>query len=267
MQISYTCAALTVVLGFAGVWAPNGWSQTDLPSQTAAPSTAPPAARSAAPSELPRIGIGLRVSTLGVGIEAATAVTRRSNVRVGFNAFDYSTGLNKDGIHYNGQFNLRSVGVFYDQYLIGGFHVSPGVLVYDGNRGTADATAPVGQSFSLGGQTYFSSKADPVAGTGTVGFDRKVAPALMFGFGNLLPRSQRHFSVTFDFGVIFQGPPKVALNLTGSACNSQGNLCQDIRSNPAIQANVQSQQVKLNDSLAPFRYYPVVSLGFGYKFR
>jgi hypothetical protein len=258
MQISYMRAALTVVLGFAGVCPPSCWSQTAVPSQGSAP---PPA-----PSELPRIGIGLKASTLGAGIEAATAVTRRSNVRVGFNAFDYSAGFNKDGIRYNGKLKLRSVGVFYDQYLKGGFHVSPGVLVYDGNRVTADATAPGGQSFSLGSETYFSGKANPVGGTGTLGFDRKVAPALMFGFGNLLPRSQRHFSVTFDFGVIFQGAPKATLNLTGSACNSQGNACLDIPSNPGIQANVQSQQIKLNDSLVPFKYYPVVSLGFGYKF-
>jgi hypothetical protein len=176
------------------------------------------------------------------------------------------TGLDRDGIHYNGTLSLRSVGVFYDQYLIGGFHVSPGVLVYDGNGATADATAPGGQSFLLGSQTYLSDKANPVGGTGTLGLDRKAAPALLFGFGNLLPRSPRHFSVTFDFGVVFQGPPKVTLNLNGSACNSQGNVCQDIRSNPVIQANIQSQQIKLNDSLAPFKYYPVVSLGFGYKF-
>lgn len=258
MRMFNTSAVLVVVLGFGGVCPPSCWGQTALPPQSAAPL--------AEPHKSPRIGIGLKASTLGAGIEAATAVTRRSNVRVGLNAFDYSTGFNRDGIHYNGKLNLRSVGVFYDQYLVGGFHVSPGVLVYDGNRGGADATAAGGQSFTLGSETYFSSKTNPVAGTGTLKFDREVAPALMFGFGNLLPRSQRHFSVTFDFGVIFQGPPKVTLNLAGSTCNGQGNLCQDIRSNSGIQANIQSQQGKLNDSLAPFKYYPVVSLGFGYKF-
>jgi hypothetical protein len=250
---------LRVILGFAGVCPLICWSQTEAPSQTAATSVAP--------GRLPRIGIGLRMSTLGAGIEAATAVTRRSNLRVGFNAFDYSTSLYRDGIYYNGTLSLRSVAVFYDQYLKGGFHVSPGLLVYNGNLGTADATAPGGQSFSLGSQTYFSSKADPLTGTGTLDFDRKVAPALMFGFGNLLPRSQRHFSLTFDFGVIFQGPSSVMLKLAGSACNSSGNQCQDIRSSPAIQAGIQAQQVKLSDSVTPYlQYYPVVSLGFGYKF-
>lgn len=35
---------------------------------------------------VPRLGIAVKMSTLGVGIEGATAVTRRSNARVGFNA-------------------------------------------------------------------------------------------------------------------------------------------------------------------------------------
>ena len=63
---------------------------------------------------------------------------------------------------------LRSVDVLYDQYLVGPLHVSPGVLLYNGNRGTATASVPGGQSFSLGGNTFYSSAADPVRGNGTL---------------------------------------------------------------------------------------------------
>jgi hypothetical protein len=42
--------------------------------------------------------------------------------------------------------------------------------------------------------------------------------------------------------------------------------CGAIASSPTVQANVQAEQTKLNNDLAPFKYYPVVRLTFGYKF-
>jgi hypothetical protein len=217
--------------------------------------------------DLPRLGIAVKMSTLGAGIEAATAVTRRSNVRVGFNAFSYSKDFNKDGATYSSTLTLRSLEVHYDQYLVAGLHVSPGLLAYNGNRGDASVTVPGGQSFQLGGVTYFSSQASPVAGTATLDFGRKVAPAIFLGYGNLLPRSKRRFTVNFDVGVVFQGSPNAALNLSGSTCNSLGSACQSIGSNPGIQANIQAQEDKFNKNLRPFKYYPVISLSFGYKIR
>lgn len=217
----------------------------------------------AAAQGLPRFGAEITVSTLGIGGEAATAVTQRSNVRVGFNAFNYSGNFSKDAINYNGELSLRSFEILYDQYIVGGFHISPGLMVYDGNQGTANASVPGGQSFSLGGASYVSSPANPVSGTGVLD-TRKVAPMILFGVGNLLPRSTRHFTVNFEAGVVFQGTPKAALNLRGTACVS--SFCQDVASTPAIQANVQAEQTKINNSVDFFKYYPVIRLGFGYKF-
>jgi hypothetical protein len=214
---------------------------------------------------LPKFGIGVKASTLGIGVEAGTAVTRRSNVRVGFNAFSYSHDLDKDGISYAGKLSLRSFEILYDQYLIGGFHVSPGLLAYNDNHGEATARVPGGSPFTLGGTTYFSDRTNPVGGTGTLKLG-KASPMVLFGFGNLLPRSSRHFAVNFEFGVVFQGSPDVKLNLTGSTCNSQGNACLNMSSNPDVQNQIKAEQNKINDSLLPFKYYPVVSLGFGYKF-
>src|SRR5882672_4036488 len=106
----------------------------------------------------PRIGIGAKVSTLGIGVEGAMKVTDRSNVRVGFNFFNYSRNYSKRGINYNGELDLRSLQITYDQYLIGGLHVSPGLLAYNGTHIDASAAVPAGQSFSLGGTTYFSGQ-------------------------------------------------------------------------------------------------------------
>lgn len=215
-------------------------------------------------SDLPRFGIGVKMSTLGAGIEAATAVTRHSNVRAAFNAFNYSDDFTKDGVSYGGELSLRSFDVLYDQYLVGGLHVSPGLLLYNGNRGNASALVPGGQQFSLGGTTYFSSRTNPVTGTGTLDLGT-VSPMVLIGVGNLLPRSNRHFTVNLEAGVVFQRAPKATLGLNGSVCDSTGTICQAVTVAP-VQANVQAEQNKINKDLDWFRYYPVVSIGFGYKF-
>ena len=215
---------------------------------------------------LPKFGLGLKVSTLGAGIEAATAVTRKSNLRVGFNDFAYPYDFVKDGINYSPRLNLRSFEVHYDQYIGGGLHISPGVLLYDDNRAAGTATAPGGQSFTLGGATYYSSASSPVGGNGTLGFPNKTAPELLIGYGNLLPRSKKHFGFNIEAGVAYQGTPSVALNLTGNACTGPGVNCLNVASTPTIQSNVIAQQTKISGDLKVFKYYPVVSLAFGYKF-
>lgn len=146
-----------------------------------------------------------------------------------------------------------------------GFHVSPGALIYNGNAGNATASVPAGQTFSLGSTTYYSGQTTPVNGTGTIGFN-KAAPMVLLGFGNLLPRSSRHFGVSLEAGVVFQGSPGAKLNLAGSACVISATAgCLNAATDPTVQANIQSEQNKLNNDLNPFKYYPVISLGISYK--
>ena len=131
--------------------------------------------------------------------------------------------------------------------------------------GTANASVPGGQSFSLGNATYYSQTGNPVGGTAAISA-RKVAPMVLIGFGNLVPRSSRHFSVNVDLGVVFQGSPNATLQLSGGACSGPASGCRDVATDSVVRANLVVEQDQLNNSLAPFRYYPVVSLTFGYKF-
>ena len=213
---------------------------------------------------LPRLGAAFKVSSLGIGFDVATAITRRSNVRVGLNQFNFNQGFDKDGIHYEGSLSLRSVGALFDWQVAGPFHVSPGVLIYNGNHIGGNASVPGGRSFSLGGNDYISSPSNPVTGLATVDF-KKAAPMLLLGFGNLLPRSKRHFTMNFEIGVVFQGTPRAALSLNGSTCNSAGFNCVSIASNSSIQTQIQAEQDKINNSLKSFQFYPVISLSIGFK--
>jgi len=216
-----------------------------------------------------RLGVGFQASSLGLGAEVAFQVTRTTNLRGGFSIFSYSRGLDHNGIHYDGDLRWLSGQAHYDWFPFAhfahAFHLSPGLLVYNDNHVDATATVPGGNNFNLNHVTYESNPADPVSGTGGVSFN-KVAPTILMGFGNLVPRHGQHFSVNIEWGIAFQGGPMVALNLTGSACAPQTPYCANVATTPAIQANVQGEQTILRNDLNALRYYPLVSLTLGYRF-
>src|SRR5437879_5287627 len=86
-----------------------------------------------ASSAPPPFGLGFKASTLGAGVEGTIGVASRSNARLSFNAFNYSHGYGKDGISYNGKLRMRSFQMEFDQYVLGGFHVGGGAVVYNEN--------------------------------------------------------------------------------------------------------------------------------------
>jgi hypothetical protein len=211
------------------------------------------------------VGIGVKISTLGAGIETAVPLAAKANLRGGVNFFQYNRAIINDGIHYAGQLQFRSAEAHFDWFPFGGFHVSPGVLFYNGNQLTASASVPGGQNFTLNGTAYQSDSTNPVTGTGKLDFV-KVSPSIMLGFGNLIPRSGRHFSFLFEVGGAYQGSARVALNLTGNVCDTATGMICKSTSDPTVQANVLAQQQKIRNDINPYRFFPVVSIGFGFNF-
>jgi hypothetical protein len=208
------------------------------------------------------VGVGVQLSTLGVGIEADTPLVHKFNLRAGFNMFRYSRPITNDGIQYQGSLRFQSVEAHLDYYFLGPVHVSPGVLLYNGNQVTATAVVPAGQSFSLGGTPYQSGG---VNGSGLVDFVR-VSPTVMLGIGTLVPRNGRHFGYMAEIGAAYMGPANVVLNMTGSVCDPTGVNCRTIASDPTVQANILAQQNKIQNDIYPYRFYPILSVGVGYRF-
>ncbi len=233
-------------------------STTEEPAQPAAK-----AARPTADSGV--FGTGVKVSFLGVGAEGAVRTTHRTNLRAGFNILDYSRGFNKDGIGYNAHLGFKTIEAHYDIFpKAGGFHVSPGVLVYLGDPVTANALVSGNQSFTLGGHTYFSDPANPATANGRINFNQVAAMATV-GWGNLVHRDSKRFTVSFEIGAAFQGSPKSTLNFGGNVCDAPSVNCRSAASDATVRSNIVSEQGKINKSMAPFKVYPMISLGFGYK--
>jgi hypothetical protein len=212
-----------------------------------------------------KVGIGVKVSTLGAGVEAAIPVFGRLNFRGGFNAMSYGHAFHQDGVPYNGSLSLRSAEASLDWFPFGEFHVSPGLLLYNGNKITATTVVAGGQSITLNDFTYTSDPNSPLHGSGNVVF-WKAAPKLTLGWGDLIPRSGRRWSFLGEVGIAYQGTPRASLAFQGNVCNPSGLNCVNVATDPTVQANITGEQGKISYNLYPLRFYPIVSVGFGFNF-
>jgi len=216
---------------------------------------------------LSRIGVGIKVSTLGAGIEAAYKIIPHLNVRGGFNDFSYSRTINTNGFNADASLLLRSVEAHVDYFLIGPLHISGGALLYNNNHATGNLTVTGGNSFTLNSTTYYSDPSNPITGSATLGLN-KAAPTVTLGLGNLVGRHR--ISVNFEVGAAFQGSPTVGMSLAGTACTStpcvNGVNTVNAATDPTLQSNLQAQQKKYANDLTVIKFYPLMSLGFGFRF-
>ena len=232
----------------------------------AANTDAPPVPPSPVDIFKPSFGVVTKASLLGVGGDVGVTLTPFFNVRGGFSGMNFTHGFSSSGIHYDGTLHLRSAEALVDITPLGDwFHVSPGVLVYNGNKITANASVPGGQQFDLGSASFISSASNPITGTGLMTVN-KAAPMIMFGFGNPIPHHHR-FTFFHEFGIVFQGTPKTTLNLAGTACDATTGLaCANAATDPTIQAQIKAEQDKINKDNSFVKFYPVGSIGFGFRF-
>jgi hypothetical protein len=199
------------------------------------------------------------MSTLGAGIEVATPLTQRSNLRLGFNNFAYDHNLRNDGDLYNARLSLFSLQANYDWFPWGGsFHLSPG-LAYDANRVKA------GTSSNAAAQAAPGVFTNPVTGSARIEFS-KLAPMLLAGWGNLLPRNGRRFSMPFEFGVAYHGQPKASLHMNPIVCPPGDLMCIYASADPSIESSFLSEQTQIRKEVSPYKFYPIISMGFGYRF-
>ncbi len=271
-RISLTLVALSLALPAAyaqqsssSLISPS-YLSNDSASGTGIGATRPVAASST--GGFPGVGIGVKIGLLGPGVEVAVPLARNINVRGGGNFFSYSDSLTTDGIAYKANLRFRSAEASVDWFPWGGgFHISPGALLYNGNQVTGGANVPGGQTFTLNDQTYTSSASDPVTGSGSLTF-AKAAPKITVGWGNLVPRGERHYSFPFEAGFAYVGYPKFQLNLQGTACYTYEGTpyCDSVATDSNIQSNLATEIQKINNDAAPARFYPILSQGFAVRF-
>lgn len=123
------------------------WNES-LPAPAADGSASPaPRGQSVAPAAsytqpFHRLAVGLKVGMLGIGVQSAVPLASRLNLSGGANFFSYNDNLTIDGLRYKANLRLRSAEASLDWFPLGGFHISPGALLYNGNQVTGSANLP-----------------------------------------------------------------------------------------------------------------------------
>jgi hypothetical protein len=215
------------------------------------------------------LGFATRFGLAGTGFDVATPLATRFNLRAGTDFFNYATTFQEEGANVGINLHLRSGHVALDWFPLGGhLRLSPQLVFGNNNRVLATAVIPSGSTITLNGQNYISSYTDPLRGSGRIDF-RKVSPGFSLGLGNLIPRDRSRFSIPVEMGFYYAGQPSLQVVFTGSACDpnyppSVG--CQSVDQNPGFQQNLAAFKMRNNNNLSYASFFPIFSLGFGYRF-
>jgi hypothetical protein len=194
--------------------------------------------------------LGIKASTLGAGAEGIVGILPSLNLRAGANALSVDFDINTSDIDYDVDADLLSFPILLDWYPFkkSGFRISAGALI---NKNEADAEATSQATYTIDGTDYTAAQ----LGTLKAKVDfKEVAPYVGIGWGNAFGKNKR-WSLTCDFGVVFQGEPNIDLAATGP-----------IATDPTFQADLAQEKQELEDELEKYQYYPVIALGITYKF-
>lgn len=196
-----------------------------------------------------RFAVSGKTSTLGLGGEFTTEVTSNINARIGINALDLDFERELDDIEYDIGLDFSSFSALLDWHIFDSpFRISGGVLSMNHKLDLSASGTGVQE---IGGVEYPWSGIDTLSGG--VEIDN-VAPYVGIGWGNPLTGDKR-WGFTCDFGVAFAGSPDVALSATGP-----------VASDPVFQANLERERRDIEDELEDFKFYPVISISFFYRF-
>ncbi|MGI9221982.1 MAG: hypothetical protein ACR2QS_13200 [Woeseiaceae bacterium] len=192
-------------------------------------------------------GVGLKAGTLGLGLEGSWQPLPYLELRVGANAYDYSDNGSMAGIDYDQDLSLES---FYGTANIL-FPISP-MRVTAGIYSNGNELLLVNDTLddqNIGGIVY------PGAGIGTISSSTSFAStAPYFGIGFDFTLAGK-IGMNLDFGLLWQGDPEVTLGVDGP-----------LAGDPGFQTALEIERQELEDDLSDYKAWPVLSLGFVYKF-
>jgi len=265
-------SALFLVSSLVGAQAiPQAYPPATKPGQAVlSAKNAMKAKKQFSPKPFSQLAIGAGVGVMGINLQAATNLNRFMNLRAVGNVLNYNiNNISTNGFNVNAKLNLATAGASVDFFPFPrhGLRFSPGVLFYNQNAASATFTVQDGTSFSLDDYTYYSSKANPVIGTGSFGVHaQNPAFTMTTGYGNIIPRKGGHLSFPLELGVAFIGTPAVNVALTqGQVCNAQGLFCVDVATDQTVQTNLQAQINKYRSDIDPLRTFPIFTFGVAYN--
>ncbi len=191
------------------------------------------------------LGVSVGVSTLGVGAQLSWKPNPYVGLRAGYNYFTYSYDGSTSDVDYDFDLDLSNAPLLIDVHPFGGsFRLTGGVLF---NWNSLDADAK-GHTIELDGQEFDISDGWL---KGDIDFNT-VAPYAGFGWSW---GGDKGLQFALDFGVVFQGSPDVDLDADNRLYET-----------PGFKEALKAEEDRLQDEVDNFEYYPVISIGLGFRF-
>ncbi len=219
-----------------------------------------------APAQAIDVAVGARISTLGLGLEAATGLTPKFDLRAVINGFNYDQDFEDDQDNeYEAKLKLFTIGMLADYHPFESVFRLTGGALSNGFKVTGRTKEAQTFEYETDDFTYRSSN-----GSADAKFDfPSFAPYLGLGWGRPI-KPEGNFWVSFDAGVMFQGSLKADLNIrgTGTVTDNQTGATRTVNfeTDPTVQADIENYEGDLEDDGKPYKYWPVIGLGLGYKF-
>lgn len=191
----------------------------------------------------------VKVSTLGAGIDLGYKFNPYFDLRANVNGLKYSRDADINDVKYDADLKLLTAGLLADYYPFqNGFRLTAGAY-YNGNKlsGTGRATKDY----------YGIDPNDYGYETASVEY-KKFAPYV--GFGYQTNDDDSNWIFTADLGVLYQGKAKVR---NGTTCYNQF-VCTALQSR--IDQENAEQRDEIQDKADKLKWYPVASIGIGYRF-
>lgn len=216
----------------------------------------------------PGIAVSLKAGTLGAGVELDYGINENFNIRLQLNSFSFDDTFDEDGIEYAGELKLSSIGLIADWRPFSGVFKLSGGVYSNQNEINAGAFSRGNTEFEIGEFLYAGSASDPLTLSAQIELGSGTAGYLGFGWGNSYS-SGLSFSV--DLGVLFSGSPKANISASGTAYRVDNpDVTFDVEGLSAeaqiFRDEIEAERVSLQGDLDEFKYYPVLSLGLGYRF-
>ncbi len=194
--------------------------------------------------------LGVHASTLGVGPSIALPVTDFFVLTLSGNYFVIEQDETIDGVDYDVDVELLTLGGTIDWHIYGGSFFVSGGAYWNQNEIELDATpaTPV----VIGGVAFTPAQVGKL--TGDIEFDT-IAPYGGIGFDNTHHTSGR-LSLYASIGILFQGSPEVDLAVSGP-----------VAAMPGFAELLKEEASEIEDELEDlFRFYPVATLGLRWRF-
>ena len=211
------------------------------------------------------VGVGVKVGTLGAGVDLSVALTKTINARIGLTSVQIDSqqetlsvgdaGFEQD-MNATLDADYGASGLLFDWYVFDGtFHLTGGMVKNNGAVGVA-GTLQTGVTYTVGGQPFNSTDINGNIG-GEISLGDSYQPYLGIGWGRKAD-DDPGFSVSLELGVALLDP-KAQLQANVNAGGNFNNQAE-------LDAMLRDAEANFESEFDEFELFPVFSLGLNYAF-